>query len=584
MKNYKSRAFRKELIILIMTIYIGAMLILGIAFTSISVKLFAEKAEEDIIFYLESIGDHLEFKMQFLEDIIIDIRHNNMLGDFFKGEKYNKNTINMQLANSSNLFSERNLVNSQFPFIQGIYIFNHNSDYESNYYYPITISEQAEKEYHYLELYKKFQSLNNQYLYENNREEVNLCLNLYDDNMKEMGVCIVSFNVNAFWSIFGDLDKYKDSFWSIEQLDGISLMKSKNAFQSDKQDIYTGIERTFEQNINGENYLLNKREYGLSLKTVVAVKKSAAYLSMKPTVITFAVIFIVLLVGIAFVVFFVTYRFARPVKIIAENIRSFGEGGLQTRLQGFNTQEFNEISVVFNEMAERINDLILQNYEKKLIATQSQVRFLQSQINPHFMFNILAMISMRAKLKGNDDVADLLNAFSKLIQGKIFRKDIIKIPLYEEMELVEFYLYLQSNRFRDKITYHINYGCLSLKENKIPRLCIEPIVENAVSHGLEQKEGKGKIQIDIYEDKGKMYIYVEDDGIGFDLEEIKKVQKKADENHVHIGIANTNELIHILYGEEYGIQIDSEPGKGTKVLITLPIEKGGNTSVESNDC
>lgn len=570
MRKKKKRVFSKELTLLIMLIYMGAMLILGSTFSVISVTLFSQKAKEDMLFYLENMGKQFEAKVQFIEDSIITIRHNIMLNDFFNGENYKPQEITTQLAYSSNLFSERNIVNSHYPFIERIYIFNKKGEYESDFFYPTTVSERNELDLEYSKLYQSFSEKDLEYDYRINKGVLDVCLYLYDINMNKMGTCIVGVNVQSIEYIFQDLEKYKACTWQVSGggEENLVLLEFSN-----------GRTNQLEENTS---WLKSASKHGFGLGTFVQVKKNEVYSSLFPTLITFIVVFFSLLFGISGIVIFLSRRFSRPLKIIVEHIRDFGRSGLNTRLEGFSTQEFDDISIVFNEMADRINDLIVQNYEKKLFASQAQVRFLQSQINPHFMFNIMSMIGMRAKLQGNDDVMDLLTAFSKLIQGKIFRKDEIKIPLREEMELVGFYLYLQSNRFRDKITYEIKYADESVKENLIPRLCIEPIVENAVSHGLEQKEGKGKISIYIYEKEEGLYIVVSDDGVGFDVQEMLESHRDSDENHVHIGLTNTMELIHILYGEGYGVKIDSKKNVGTKVIIELPVEKGMGRNVESD--
>ena len=113
-------------------------------------------------------------------------------------------------------------------------------------------------------------------------------------------------------------------------------------------------------------------------------------------------------------------------------------------MEDYPIQEFHDMSVVFNEMADRIEYLITQVYEKQLLVTQAQVKFLQAQINPHFQYNILAMLSIRAKMAGNEELYQYLQAFSKLMQGKIFRGKEIKIPVSAEMEIVDFYLLLQN--------------------------------------------------------------------------------------------------------------------------------------------
>lgn len=228
-------------------------------------------------------------------------------------------------------------------------------------------------------------------------------------------------------------------------------------------------------------------------------------------------------------------------------------------------------------MTEQINYLITQVYEKQLLAARSQMRFLQAQINPHFMFNILAMISMKAGLCGNTEIQKLLSAFSKLLQGKIFRSGEILIPLSEELELVEFYLYLQSNRFSGKINYEIQCGD-GLEQVKIPRLCIEPLVENAVSHGLEPKSGNGKILVSIWREEDFLWIRVEDDGDGFDVEEWKKQHGQSTTEseglHTHVGLSNTEKLLHIFYEDKAVMNVESQTGKGTRVTIILPPDSG----------
>ena len=210
--------------------------------------------------------------------------------------------------------------------------------------------------------------------------------------------------------------------------------------------------------------------------------------------------------------------------------------------------------------------------QKQLLASELQVKYLQSQMNPHFLFNVLSIMAIKAKLNRDEEVYRMVSALSTLMQGKIFREGEITIPLKEEMRLVEFYLYLQSMRFSDKIDYQIVCGDEALLDTKIPRLCIEPVVENAVLHGLEPKEGSGTIKVEITSEKNTLLVLVQDDGIGFDKEQVREKQEDR-VDHTHVGIWNIERLIKNLYGEKYGMKIESRPGEGTKVWIFLPLEK-----------
>ncbi len=321
---------------------------------------------------------------------------------------------------------------------------------------------------------------------------------------------------------------------------------------------------------------------GFGIRTVITVGYGNIFSILKPTLfIVLAGLLVVL--GIAFLVSYATsYRFTKPIIRMIQSIQAFGKPDLNARMEDSSIQEFHDMGIVFNEMADRIEYLIIQVYEKEIVAARSQVKFLQSQMNPHFQFNILAMLSLKAKMAGNEEIYDGLNAFSKLMQGKIFREKEIKIKVKEELEIVQFYLYLQKSRYQDKLSYEVKMEDEKIGEDLIPRLLIEPLVENAVSHGLEPKREKGNLQVLLYE-RDMLYIWVKDDGVG-----IGQNQAKTDENegkiaHTHVGWENTKKMLRILYGDHYKFQVWSEPGKGTEIEIAVPIERGGKY-VESDSC
>lgn len=252
-------------------------------------------------------------------------------------------------------------------------------------------------------------------------------------------------------------------------------------------------------------------------------------------------------------------------------------------LSGYRSKELQNISTTFNEMTDYIDHLEKEICETQRIAQQAQIQYLQAQMNPHFLFNVLTMIETRAAMNHDTEVQQMIHQLSKLYQGKIFRKNEYFIFLKEEMEIVEFYLSLQKERFGEKITYSVAYGDIAegYETLMVPRLSIEPIVENAVCYGLLPKAENGYIKIKIQKEDQHLKICIEDDGVGFDTNLI--VEKKADQNHTHVGLWNTNKMIHNLCGEDYGLQIESKIGKGTSVCIVLPI-KYGEKDVESNGC
>lgn len=565
---HKKRTFRQELIRLSMTASLCGMLILGITLIAIFLYSFSGNASKDMEFYLNNINKQLEDRVRHMEDAVTSVRHDTVLQKFFKENGYREEEISVQLSYNADLFSEQNKVYEEEPFAVRMYIYNRKGEYVRSYYYPYTEAYMEELDQSYDALRRSFESQSGEFSFELREDVLNVCMRLYDEDMERMGSCIIAVNRSALDNIYSGLEQYKGSIWLVKGREGSVLAASEGGRGTsgflERSAASNGLEE-----INGRKYMVHIQDCGFGIRSLAAVRNSTIYASVRSSVILFVIIIVLLLSVIGVTVYFLAVRFTKPLAAMAQNIRTFGKGELDTRLESFDLQEFDDISVVFNEMAERIHYLITQVYEKQLLAAQAQVNYLQSQINPHFMFNILSMIGMKAKLGGNDEAYHLLSAFSSLLQGKIFRKGSMMIPLDEEMELVEFYLYLQSSRFRDRITYEIRYEKDSLKQARIPRLCIEPLVENAVCHGLEPKEGRGFICVSVKERENMLVIQVEDDGVGFEADKIPETDSQG---HTHVSLSNTRKLLQILYGGKYSMKIDSEVGRGTRITVCLPFD------------
>lgn len=445
----------------------------------------------------------------------------------------------------------------------------------------MTVSEARQKQEERSRLQEEFRKTKRQYLCYSEKEEIFLCFRIYDDKMRNMGSCIVEISPEAIKLLMKEIEGYGKGTWAV--LWGTE--KKKLAFSGKQKEIEILKQEARDQvadiRAEGTSFLAASKNCGFGIWVLVAAGLNNVYTLLKPTMLIFLAAFLLILVITSSLSFVVSYRFTKPLKKVIESLRALGQEDFKVRMEDYPIQEFHDMSVVFNEMADRIEYLITQVYEKQLLVTQSQVKFLQAQINPHFQYNILAMLSIRAKMAGNEELYQYLQAFSKLMQGKIFRGKEIKIPVSAEMEIVDFYLLLQNGRYQDKISYEIRYGSEEVKQDLIPRLLIEPLVENAVSHGLEPKNGNGKIVVEIFEQDEKLNIMVADDGVGFSKEEneMEGMQKKT--GHTHTALENTNRLLHILYGENYILEIQGEKDNGTTVRIVLPIERGME-NVEGN--
>ena len=570
-KNY---TLKRELTFLMILTSVCTLLSVCAAVFYVFFSFFFQKTQEDIEYVLRYTSQQYEAHMQFIEDSVIAIRHNTVLDDFFQKEEYDLEEIEPQLSYSMELFSERNMVERQLPFVTGIYLFNNGNECIYEHYYATTLAAGREQKRKYENMQQEFKSTSDQYACLSDKDELNIFFRIYDENMREKGIGVVQISQSSVAKGLETVQLYHNGGWAVLDKND-QLLASEGA-----QELVKKLQ-TSENSWNGTKDLAGTKvigygnSCGFGVRTVISVGYGNIFSILKPTLFIVLVGLIVVL-GIAFLVAYaISYRFTKPVTRMIQSIQAFGKPDLNARMEDSSIQEFHDMGIVFNEMADRIEYLITQVYEKEIVAARSQVKYLQSQINPHFQFNILAMLSLKAKMAGNEEVYDGLNAFSRLMQGKIFREKEIKIKVKEELEIVQFYLYLQKSRYQDKLSYEVKLEDEKIGEDLIPRLLIEPLVENAVSHGLEPKREKGNLQVLLYE-REMLYIWVKDDGVGVCRNQTKAEENKEKTPHTHVGWENTKKMLRILYGDHYKFQVWSEPGKGTEIEIAVPIERGGN--------
>ena len=570
----KTYTLKRELTLLMIVTSVCTLLSVCAAVFYVFFSFFFQKTQEDIEYVLRYTSQQYEAHMQFIEDSVIAIRHNTVLDEFFQKEEYDLEEIEPQLSYSMELFSERNMVERQLPFVTGIYLFNNGNECIYEHYYATTLAAGREQKRKYEKLQQEFKGTSDQYACLSDEDELNIFFRIYDENMAEKGTGIVQISQSAVAKVLETVQLYHNGGWAVLDKND-QLLVSEGAPELVKKLQTSENSWSGTKDLEGAKVIGYGNPCGFGVRTVITVGYGNIFSILKPTLFIVLVGFVVVL-GIAFLVSYaISYRFTKPVTRMIQSIQAFGKPDLNVRMEDSSILEFHDMGIVFNEMADRIEYLITQVYEKEIVAARSQVKYLQSQINPHFQFNILAMLSLKAKMAGNEEVYDGLNAFSRLMQGKIFREKEIKIKVKEELEIVQFYLYLQKSRYQDKLSYEVKLEDEKIGEDLIPRLLIEPLVENAVSHGLEPKREKGNLQVLLYE-REMLYIWVKDDGVGVCRNQTKAEENKEKTPHTHVGWENTKKMLRILYGDYYKFQVWSEPGKGTEIEIAVPIERGGN--------
>ena len=554
-KKDKPYSLSKQLSRVITCCCVVAIIIQSMVLVGMVIKQYVKKGMEDTSYILKNDNGKMETKFQYLQEMVLTIQHNQGLRVFLKGQFYNDETVTKQLENVVNVFSERNRMGNAEPFVEKIYIYNINGGSICELFYPITVAEYNGFKKKYENLYNEFVGSKRDFYYKTEAKNISLCLNLYDETMNNIGVCIFVLNRQGIEDNYANLNKVSRYSWGIRTKSEIIISES-NLFSYEKNNL---IEQEFYA--------------GFGLTFYAELSNAAIFGSLWSSILITFMVSVVLIIALTIFSHLISLRYVKPLKTIAKKIKQVGGGDFKTKLEDYRIEELKNISETFNDMTDYINKLIVEVYENQLIAKQSELQYVQAQMNPHLLYNVLSMIGMKAALNNDKEVQELIHKLSKLYQGKIFRKNEPVILLSEEMEIIDFYLSIQNSRFGDKITYSIEYeeGKEFYSNLSVPRLSIEPIVENAVCHGLEPKNGDGHISVNIGENAGNLMITVIDDGIGFDADAVEKESNYK--GHTHVGLLNTDRMIKNLYGEEFGINIKSKSGVGTKVTITLPICK-----------
>lgn len=282
----------------------------------------------------------------------------------------------------------------------------------------------------------------------------------------------------------------------------------------------------------------------------------------------------ILLLGVLMISSILSREITKPIRQLRDSMSMVGEG--QFDKASVNVTANNEIgsmSKSFNVMTERIHTLMEQNVYEQKQKRKNELKALQAQINPHFLYNTLDSIIWMSEAGQNDEVVLMTSALAKLLRQTI-SNDKEQVTIAEEMEYVRSYLTIQKMRYKDKLEYSIDVSP-EIRHIMIIKFALQPLVENAIYHGLKYKETKGNIDIRGYRRGQKAYITIADDGVGMDEETLEHIFNERRTSHKSngVGVPNVEKRLRLYYGLEYGITYISRKGEGTVATVAVPLTK-----------
>lgn len=306
--------------------------------------------------------------------------------------------------------------------------------------------------------------------------------------------------------------------------------------------------------------------------TVVGVAYTAELLknSSETSKIYFISALFILLAALALGSYLST-AITRPIKQLSDSMREVEKGNFErAKLEVRGENEISRLNTNFNLMTAEIKHLMDQNLEEQRQKRKSELMALQAQINPHFLYNTLDSIIWMAEWGKNKEVVTMTSSLAKLLRQSISNQNEM-VRVEDEVEYTRSYLVIQKMRYKDKLEYDIVVEPKIL-DFRVAKLILQPLVENAIYHGIKYKEGKGKVLVEGFLRGSELILRITDNGIGMNEQRLAQIfeKRETDRKRNSVGVLNVHERIRLYYGKEYGLTFESVEGMGTKVEIHIP--------------
>ncbi|WP_313731868.1 cache domain-containing sensor histidine kinase [Cohnella nanjingensis] len=273
------------------------------------------------------------------------------------------------------------------------------------------------------------------------------------------------------------------------------------------------------------------------------------------------------------VTYFMSHLFYKPLLKLVKAMQKIENRNLDFRINDNRKDEFRRVYQGFNDMAGELRVLVKDLANEKILKQEAEIKLLQAQINPHFLYNTLDSIYSIAKINKVEEISQMVAALSKFFRISLSGGREM-VTLKEAVSLVVNYLTILNIRYRGEISFRIDLPD-ELADCPVPKLLLQPIVENAVYHGIEKKKGQGHISVTASSDQGRLRLIVEDNGIGMSADKLKELRESIEsgskDGATSFALRNIYRQIRLKYGTDYGIEIESAYGKGTKATVEIPI-------------
>ena len=399
-----------------------------------------------------------------------------------------------------------------------------------------------------------------------------------DEGKATQALLLINLNYRYFEEIFSNVNLGNGGYVYLTNDRGDIIWHPKQneiysgRFNEDNKYAATLKDGITVENLRGKNITLNVRTIGYTGWKLVGVTPSAA-LGIDGIKFRFFVLFVadLFLFLLAMINAFISDKISNPIKRLDGSVREIESGNLDVEILPSGSYEVEHLGKSIKNMLGRIkvlmSDLVAEHNAKR----KSEFDTLQSQINPHFLYNTLDIIVWMIENENSDKAVNIVTALAKFFRISLSKgKNIITVK--DEVEHVRNYLMIQNMRFKNRFEYSIDVDEKVLSYSSL-KLMLQPLVENAIYHGMEFMDGDGEIDVKVFKDDDSLYFTITDNGLGMSEDMVETLLSKdfvPSKKGSGIGVKNVNERIKLYFGSEYGLKVESEPDEGTKITIHLP--------------
>ena len=381
---------------------------------------------------------------------------------------------------------------------------------------------------------------------------------------------------DIFRGIYKDLKKDQGEFFLINSNEDVLSSTNKNYIG---KSIYQTIALSHDQmsqlykNRNGV-FKIGKRKYFITIKDYEQLSWNIVYsipyseISKEKNLLIYSIVLIGL--GCILFSFFVSYgiskNISRPIFVLANVMKSIRKGEMEVRFPETSNNEIGVLGQGFNSLMDRIDELLKTVYSEQKQIRDYEFKLIQSQINPHFLYNSLGMIDSLISIEEYDEAISHVHYLTNFYRLSLSTgKDLISLK--QEFEITKSYLEIQKRRYIEYFSYEMTLDKRT-EHAIVPKLTLQPIVENAIYHGLKNSKRKGFIRVQSTVEQGDIILKIHDTGIGMKQDSIEKFYKE--ESRDSFGLNSIDKRIKLLYGEKYGVSIQSQINSYTEILLRMP--------------